>query len=949
MKVQNPIGINRLILVVLLPLVAFALQWIFWDATIKPFAWFLFFPAVFLSSWIGGLAGGVIATLISTVLAWWAFIPPEGSFALENPIYLASVVMFMAMGFLFGYTQERIKKANRKTAEALAVARAANEQLQAANEKITQLYEQTLELDQLKNQLFANVSHELRTPLALILGPVGKRLAASNLGDEERRELEVVDRNARLLYRHVSDLLDVAKLEAGRMHMRYAQVDLAHLARFAASHFEVLAGERRIHLAVDTPDAMPAQVDAEKVQRILLNILSNAFKFTPDGGAIALTLTGNTMGDRAVLRVQDNGPGVPAAAREAIFERFRQVESGVERHFGGTGLGLSIVKEFVGLHGGSVDVAEAPGGGALFTVMLPLVAPAGTEIQPTPSTLDQEIDRQTVDELHAKRSMVTQQLPDLGANAPLVLIVEDNPDMNAFVAEALGRHYRVVTAFDGEEGLHKALETHPDLIVSDVMMPGMSGDQMVDALRRHRDMNDVPIVLLTAKADDELRVKLLKRGVQDYLYKPFSAEELLARVGRLVSERKRNEASLREAHGLLCAVTESIPDAIFVKDSAGRYLMINAAGAQLLGQLPEQVLGKRDTDLLPPEAARSVVEVEREVMTKGESKTIEETGTLAGIRRTFLSTKAPYCNSQGEVMGVLGIRREITDRKRAEDQIRRLNEQLEQRVIERTSQLEAANRELESFSYSVSHDLRTPLRSLDGFSRALLEDYGESLDDTATDYLQRIRAGAQRMGELIDDLLELSRMTRMELHPRRIDLTDLANSVVRELRQQDPERHVEVLIDEHITAQGDPQLMRVVLQNLLGNAWKYTAQRRDAHIRFGVLRDDGAPVFFVKDSGAGFDMAYADKLFGAFQRLHSTDEFEGNGIGLATVQRIIHRHGGRVWAEGVVDRGATFYFTLAPTDGKGESDEGQDNLTGGRQLGRCEIDPARVEAEQNHQ
>lgn len=294
MKARNPIGLKRLILAMLLPLVAFALQSIFW-AAIKPFAWFLFFSAVFFSSWIGGLSGGVIATFISTALVWWAFIPPEYSFALKDPFYLASIGLFMGMGFLFGYTQERIKKANRKTAEALAAARVANEQLQGANDKITQLYEKTLELDQLKNQLFANVSHELRTPLALILGLVAKRLAAGNLGDEERRDLEVVDRNARLLYRHVSDLLNLAKLEAGRMHMQYAQVDLAHLARFVASHFEVLAGERQIRYTVDAPDAQPAQVDAEKCQRILLNILSNAFKFTPDGGAVGLRL--NTAGD----------------------------------------------------------------------------------------------------------------------------------------------------------------------------------------------------------------------------------------------------------------------------------------------------------------------------------------------------------------------------------------------------------------------------------------------------------------------------------------------------------------------------------------------------------------------------------------------------------------------------------------------------------------------------
>lgn len=226
------------------------------------------------------------------------------------------------------------------------------------------------------------------------------------------------------------------------------------------------------------------------------------------------------------------------------------------------------------------------------------------------------------------------------------------------------------------------------------------------------------------------------------------------------------------------------------------------------------------------------------------------------------------------------------------------------------AQLQAANKELEAFSYSVSHDLRAPLRSIDGFSQALLEDYADKLDKQAKDYLVRVRAGSQRMGQLIDDILNLSQVTRSEMRHETVNLSELASTVVAELQRAEPERQVIFVIPQDLTTNGDTRLLRIVLENLLGNAWKFTAKRSEARIELGVANNDGQAAYFVRDDGAGFDMAYAGKLFGAFQRLHATTEFRGSGIGLATVQRIIHRHGGRIWAEGQVDKGTTFYFTL---------------------------------------
>jgi len=244
-------------------------------------------------------------------------------------------------------------------------------------------------------------------------------------------------------------------------------------------------------------------------------------------------------------------------------------------------------------------------------------------------------------------------------------------------------------------------------------------------------------------------------------------------------------------------------------------------------------------------------------------------------------------------------------------QLRESYATLEQRVEERTAELAAVNSELETFSYSVSHDLRAPLRGIDGFSQALLEDYADKVDAEGQNYLHRIRAASQRMGQLIDDLLDLSRVTRTDMHREAVDLSSIAQAIATELRESDSERDVEFVIEEGAVVTGDTPLLRAVMENLLGNAWKYTGKHQRAKIEFGITRNDGNLAYFVRDDGAGFDMAYAANLFGVFQRLHGSSEFEGTGIGLATVQRIIHRHGGRIWAEGAVEQGATFYFTLS--------------------------------------
>src|SRR5467141_3978310 len=302
---------------------------------------------------------------------------------------------------------------------------------------------------------------------------------------------------------------------------------------------------------------------------------------------------------------------------------------------------------------------------------------------------------------------------------------------------------------------------------------------------------------------------------------------------------------------------------------------------------------------------------------------LAETATAASTRQDY-SVRAPKFG-EDELGTLTDAFNQMLGR--IEEQKQQLQQHalvLEQRVAERTQELEhrnealrrnaaellAANTELDAFAYSVSHDLRAPLRSIDGFSHVLLEDYGARLDDVGRDSLHRVRAASQRMATLIDDLLKLARVTRAEMRTEPVDLTRMAQEIVADIERATPDRQVEFAIAPGLVAQGDSRLLRVVLDNLLRNGWKYTAKRQQARVEFTAVNENGGRVFVIRDNGAGFDMQYVDKLFGVFQRLHSAAEFEGTGVGLATVRRIVNRHGGRIWAEGAVDQGASFYFTL---------------------------------------
>jgi PAS domain S-box-containing protein len=484
-----------------------------------------------------------------------------------------------------------------------------------------------------------------------------------------------------------------------------------------------------------------------------------------------------------------------------------------------------------------------------------------------------------------------------------LLYVEDDDITREMVCTLIRRRFPklvIHSAANGAMGLQLFAELHPDLVITDIKMPVLSGIEMS---RRILELDhNVPIVVTSAHSDMEFLIESIEIGITRYVMKPIEGEKLFSALewclGRLALEKElqAQQAYVRK----LSRAVEQSPSSIVITDPEGVVEYVNPKFTELTGYGAEEVQGRN---------LREMDELSEELwgrFAQGEEWQGELEGTRKNGERYFEATSiSPVFDEQGKIRNVIAVKEDITERKRNAREI----EQLNQILTARANDLERANRDLEAFGYTVSHDLRTPLTNINGYCQLITELFGGALSEDCKQYIEIIINETMHMNELIKTLLDFSKVNGAEIKPTRTELSEMANVIAAALSMREPGRKLEFEIKPEVTADCDPELLRVVLNNLLSNACKYTGFKDQPRIEFGVT-DSEEDTYYVRDNGAGFDMANASKLFNPFQRLHSDREFSGFGIGLATVQRIVQRHGGKVWAEGEVDKGATFYFTL---------------------------------------
>jgi PAS domain S-box-containing protein len=936
--------------------------------------------------------------------------------------------------------------------------------------------EMLAELDRAKTTFFSNVSHELRTPLTLILGPLEDELRENPVPSER---LELVHRNSLRLLKLVNTLLDFSRIEAGRVEASFEPTDLSAFTSELASVFRSAIERAGLRLIVDCPALPePVYIDRTMWEKIVFNLLSNALKFTPEGSIQVKLGQVDAAGTKSIcLSVQDSGIGIPEAELSRVFERFHRMRNSWARSHEGTGIGLALVQELARLHGGCVNVESTEGQGTTFSVWIPMgvahlprerIVNSGTPTTaitgapqfveealrwlPETSGAPEPAYPNDLSLVHPFTNTTASGKGDREKFPQRILLADDNTDMRGYIHRLLTEHgFDVTSVGDGQAALESARAQPPALVLSDVMMPRLDGLGLLKALRDDEQTRAIPIILLSARAGEEARVEGVEAGADDYLTKPFSARELIARVTTNLKlaqirteaqeaildreERLRQALLAREkSEEIVRSTLDSITDGLHVVDARGRFTSFNASARRILsahGLDPDSLIGRGYFEVFPDALNQAVGEtlkrsLNEKIPTEAENfyalwkrwfsvrhypraeggvstffrditerKEAEEALRASEFKfRLFFEsnilgniigdTDGRVHQANDEYLRIIGYSREeldakrvrwdditppeflpldheaidrarktgfsdpyekqyirkdgsriwvlvgfviyegtktiafildISDRKRADEALHLAKIQLEDKathlealVQQRTAKLREMIGELEAFSYSIAHDMRAPLRSLQGFSEILLNDYTDKLDADGQRFLKRISASAGRMDKLIQDVLNYSRVVRGELPMETVDLDKLLTGIVDTYPSFTPDKAEITLQGPLPCVLGNEAMLTQIFSNLIGNAVKFVpkgvkpritiwAERRKSHVRL-----------FVKDNGIGIEADQHEKIFSIFQQVNK--DFDGTGIGLAIVKKAVERMGGKVGLESELERGSTFWLEI---------------------------------------
>ncbi len=792
---------------------------------------------------------------------------------------------------------------------AIANARAYEEEREKA--------EALAEIDRAKTVFFSNVSHEFRTPLALMLGPVEAMLERPPTSLESRREeLELVHRNGLRLLKLVNTLLDFSRIEAGRYQAAYEPVDLASFTADIASAFRSAMEHAGLDFVVDCPPLPePAYVDRDMWEKIVLNLVSNAFKFTLEG-SVAVRL--KDAGGRIELAVEDTGSGIPANELPHIFDRFHRVKNTRGRTHEGTGIGLAFVQELSKMHGGSIEVRSVEGEGSTFIVSVPKGSThlpsgrveAGRVLSSSGASTSAYVEEAMRWLPETERAASPAPLfasdsvsaPHVHNGTGRILLADDNADMRGYVRRLLGDFYEVEAVSNGVDALAAAHRDPPDLVLTDVMMPGLDGFGLLRELRASEATNTIPVILLSARAGEDARIEGLESGADDYMVKPFTARELLARVGaHLAMSRLRRETALREralraeaeaAHDRASTILESISDAFVAIDADWRFTYVNAAAERANGIKREEMIGKTFWDIFPQVVGTDLETLYRRTKTQRVADHTEH--FYAPWQRWFEVRTYPAKDG-----GISLFYRDITERKRTEEAMRKTNEALRM-----------ANEDLEQFAYSASHDLREPLRMVRTYCQLLSRNYAGKLGPDADEMIGYCIDGTERMNALLNDLLAyISASSSSVESPAPSPLQSAFDGALRNLKTAVEETGATITHDPLPVLTIAAVHAQQIFQNLIGNALKYRGTDPPV-IHVGARKENAGWIVSVRDNGIGIDPRYRTQVFGLFKRLHSSSEYSGTGIGLAICKKLVERYGGRIWVESEEGQGATFFFTI---------------------------------------